>query len=524
MRIEQRLHLPRPGLRARQPDAARLRFRRVRVISGGGSDARRLRSRSRSCRACRRLPSRHRARATAFDDTRPPCRRAVRAHAIAALVAARRRLRSPPRRCSSLPACVRRRDDRCRRVAAPGGLAHALRLLRESARRPVPDRRRAADYVARAAARRGSDSAADAIRLAWSAPDPQPPEVAALADRVEATTGATRERDRGQRLRSFAAAARRSRWTRLALAAPRGGRLPSPRSPSRRGAPPGGDALLPQACERRRGRRRLGQHLVGDLRADRDDVASGSAATGATRGSSSSRTRPTRRCRRARRSPSSAPFERFFRVAPADDARICSPSRRGSPWTSSFSAGHADLDRSLARARRRPARPRRAAARDSRQRSRRRRGDLESLTSVALAYRQARHPDQGGGAEPVARGRALRRAPAARSGGQIVGAGLPGRAPGRSAADSPARAGDPRRPARGSARARSSSSPNACAGGRRETGRCRLLLLVVLAAALAAAAHDVLAWRRRAARRRMSGVRGRGCPATRCARCFAARR
>jgi hypothetical protein len=70
-----------------------------------------------------------------------------------------------------------------------GGLEHALRLLRESARRPVSDRRRAADYVARAAGTRGSDVAVDATRVAWSKSDPQPPEVTALADRVETTLG-----------------------------------------------------------------------------------------------------------------------------------------------------------------------------------------------------------------------------------------------------------------------------------------------------------------------------------------------
>ena len=70
-------------------------------------------------------------------------------------------------------------------LGRPGGLAYALRLLRESARRPVPDRRRAADYVARAVPRDRGDAAAEASRIAWSAPEPQPPEVVALADRVE---------------------------------------------------------------------------------------------------------------------------------------------------------------------------------------------------------------------------------------------------------------------------------------------------------------------------------------------------
>jgi len=72
----------------------------------------------------------------------------------------------------------------------PGGIAYALGLLRESARRSVPDRRRAADFVARAVGNDGPDPAAeDARRLAWAAPDPQPPEIVALADRVETTSG-----------------------------------------------------------------------------------------------------------------------------------------------------------------------------------------------------------------------------------------------------------------------------------------------------------------------------------------------
>lgn len=71
-----------------------------------------------------------------------------------------------------------------------GGLEHALRLLRESARRPVSDRRRAADYVARAAETRGSHVAAvDAIRVAWSKPDPESTDVTALADQVETALG-----------------------------------------------------------------------------------------------------------------------------------------------------------------------------------------------------------------------------------------------------------------------------------------------------------------------------------------------
>ena len=87
-----------------------------------------------------------------------------------------------------LPGAIRRRTRSRERFR--GGLEHALRLLRESARRPVPDRRRAADYAARAARARGGEVAVDeATRVAWSRPDPQPPEVTALADRLETTLG-----------------------------------------------------------------------------------------------------------------------------------------------------------------------------------------------------------------------------------------------------------------------------------------------------------------------------------------------
>jgi hypothetical protein len=62
------------------------------------------------------------------------------------------------------------------------GLPLALRLLRESARRAAPDRRRAADLVSRLAP---AEVAEAATRLAWAPPEPQPPEVERLADRVE---------------------------------------------------------------------------------------------------------------------------------------------------------------------------------------------------------------------------------------------------------------------------------------------------------------------------------------------------
>jgi hypothetical protein len=70
---------------------------------------------------------------------------------------------------------------------AAGGLERALRLLRESAARPAPDRRRAADYAGRAASLRGATQVVeDAERVAWAPPDPQPGDVGALAERIEA--------------------------------------------------------------------------------------------------------------------------------------------------------------------------------------------------------------------------------------------------------------------------------------------------------------------------------------------------
>jgi hypothetical protein len=71
-----------------------------------------------------------------------------------------------------------------------GGLEHALRLLRESAGRPVPDRRRAADYAGRAAAALGGAHVADeASQVAWAPPDPEPAAVGALAERIESAVG-----------------------------------------------------------------------------------------------------------------------------------------------------------------------------------------------------------------------------------------------------------------------------------------------------------------------------------------------
>lgn len=75
---------------------------------------------------------------------------------------------------------VRRRPEADAR--GPLGLADALRLLRESAARPVPDRRRASDLVARLA------GSAEATELAWAPPPPEPSDVERLAERVGGTT------------------------------------------------------------------------------------------------------------------------------------------------------------------------------------------------------------------------------------------------------------------------------------------------------------------------------------------------
>jgi hypothetical protein len=79
---------------------------------------------------------------------------------------------------------LRRRGAGRRELARrAGGLQLALQLLRESARRPVPDRRRAADLVAREA------GTVDATRVAWSRHDPRPQDVEELARQIEAAAG-----------------------------------------------------------------------------------------------------------------------------------------------------------------------------------------------------------------------------------------------------------------------------------------------------------------------------------------------
>jgi hypothetical protein len=89
---------------------------------------------------------------------------------------------------------VRRPDALLLQGRVAGGLERALRLLRESAGRPAPDRRRAADYAGRAAAaeRGGAQLSDDASRVAWSPPDPEPTDVGALAERIETALGSER--------------------------------------------------------------------------------------------------------------------------------------------------------------------------------------------------------------------------------------------------------------------------------------------------------------------------------------------
>jgi hypothetical protein len=72
---------------------------------------------------------------------------------------------------------------------SPFDLGIALRLLRESAKRPEPDRRRAADLVARLASPEVVD---EATRVAWARPAPGPGDVESLAADVERTSGTHR--------------------------------------------------------------------------------------------------------------------------------------------------------------------------------------------------------------------------------------------------------------------------------------------------------------------------------------------
>ena len=72
---------------------------------------------------------------------------------------------------------------RSRRGHAPvDRLLRALRLVRESAQRDPPDRRRALDHLA--ATLGDAPPAQHATRLAWSRPDPEPEPTLAVADEV----------------------------------------------------------------------------------------------------------------------------------------------------------------------------------------------------------------------------------------------------------------------------------------------------------------------------------------------------
>jgi hypothetical protein len=68
---------------------------------------------------------------------------------------------------------------RPRAVAQPDELARALRLVRESETRPVPDRRRALGLLARVA------PSPAARELAWSRPEPEPEAIETVAGEVE---------------------------------------------------------------------------------------------------------------------------------------------------------------------------------------------------------------------------------------------------------------------------------------------------------------------------------------------------
>lgn len=75
----------------------------------------------------------------------------------------------------------RRRREAGRERTQQDGLVRALRLLRESAARPVPDRRRAADLAGRVA----PGMAEHARGIAWARRDPRAEDVEELAGRVE---------------------------------------------------------------------------------------------------------------------------------------------------------------------------------------------------------------------------------------------------------------------------------------------------------------------------------------------------
>jgi hypothetical protein len=78
---------------------------------------------------------------------------------------------------------VRRRKDGGRAAAEADPVGRAVRLLRESADRATADRRRAAGLASRVV--EAPALSLDAATVAWSRPEPAPPDATSLADRVE---------------------------------------------------------------------------------------------------------------------------------------------------------------------------------------------------------------------------------------------------------------------------------------------------------------------------------------------------
>jgi hypothetical protein len=68
---------------------------------------------------------------------------------------------------------------RRRRIVVPDDVTRALRLVRESEQRPVPDRRRALGLLSRLVDDRAARD------LAWSAPEPEPPAIDDVLERHE---------------------------------------------------------------------------------------------------------------------------------------------------------------------------------------------------------------------------------------------------------------------------------------------------------------------------------------------------
>jgi hypothetical protein len=83
----------------------------------------------------------------------------------------------------------RRRSSASASGAHAARLGRALRLVRESARRPGDDRRRALDLLAETLAERAGPRVDEATRLAWSPREPEAADATALADAVESSVG-----------------------------------------------------------------------------------------------------------------------------------------------------------------------------------------------------------------------------------------------------------------------------------------------------------------------------------------------